>query len=818
MKLDKLTITGFRGIPGPLELDLGARVTVLHGANGTGKTSIVDAARVLLLGPPDRLKGVDLACRGSGSEPEVIGVYGSETLRWRPDGVAARKGARWVKEKAPIRLVGGPSRPNRSAVHLQHWLDGTRFLGRDTLARLVDEDVDPSRRREVWAELMGLGGLSTELRGRELLAQKLRAAAAEADREVAVLPPVARPGPGLDELWAEVRGGLDLVDTNAVDVRAAELRLGARRADLEAATAAFERWASQPEPGPVDAPSRDALDAAKVEVVAAEAAHRQAEEAVRVARLEQQEHERRAEAARRRLARCAELEEAREVLEIAADDTWAGVRADREALAERLRRLTDQLAAWDGAGASRAEAELVAARQAEAAARAAVDAVRGVYDRFVASATAVLTRATDPHCPLCATPFDDVAALRAAAAAATAAASSQVRALQEAAEVAGDALGAAQIERVRWGKPRGRPSEEPLEALRERVVAGAAEAQRVTEHLAGRDRLIELLRALGDGGEQDRERTLRTWPGWLEGQHQEARAAAREAAEGVTAAAEEVARAGRALVEARATADAASAAFEAAARARAEREAAVARRAAWWAAAALPVEAPRDVQARLMAEAGRLDRLASRVALVREVVAADEGHRLRRRRDRLYAVLAEAEAAAGWWRGRIAAIERDHVDPLVESVSALFARAQGNRVVERVLADITEEGVVWRAELRSGSTLRSKELSDGQRQDLALAIFLAQARTLQGTFFLDEPLLHLDDVNTVGVIDVFRVLAMEDRDLRLVVTTANERLVRLFEEKFRPVDVPGRVALRVIELEGNPRVGVTARVRDVGGG
>jgi ABC-type lipoprotein export system ATPase subunit len=127
-------------------------------------------------------------------------------------------------------------------------------------------------------------------------------------------------------------------------------------------------------------------------------------------------------------------------------------------------------------------------------------------------------------------------------------------------------------------------------------------------------------------------------------------------------------------------------------------------------------------------------------------------------------------------------------------------------------------GVVWRAELRSGSTLRSKELSDGQRQDLALAIFLAQARTLQGTFFLDEPLLHLDDVNTVGVIDVFRVLAMEDRDLRLVVTTANERLVRLFEEKFRPVDVPGRVALRVIELEGNPRVGVTARVRDVGGG
>jgi hypothetical protein len=44
-------------------------------------------------------------------------------------------------------------------------------------------------------------------------------------------------------------------------------------------------------------------------------------------------------------------------------------------------------------------------------------------------------------------------------------------------------------------------------------------------------------------------------------------------------------------------------------------------------------------------------------------------------------------------------------------------------------------------------------------QDLAL--FLARARSLGGTFFLDEPASHLDDLNRVALLNIFRALAVE---------------------------------------------------------
>lgn len=104
-------------------------------------------------------------------------------------------------------------------------------------------------------------------------------------------------------------------------------------------------------------------------------------------------------------------------------------------------------------------------------------------------------------------------------------------------------------------------------------------------------------------------------------------------------------------------------------------------------------------------------------------------------------------------------------------------------------------------------------MSLGQRQDLALAIFLARARELGGTFFLDEPLITLDDLNRVAILDVIRALVVEERPtpLRLVVTTANYSLVRLCREKFSLVKGQnGQSALRVYRLLGEPRSGVEA--------
>jgi energy-coupling factor transporter ATP-binding protein EcfA2 len=102
-------------------------------------------------------------------------------------------------------------------------------------------------------------------------------------------------------------------------------------------------------------------------------------------------------------------------------------------------------------------------------------------------------------------------------------------------------------------------------------------------------------------------------------------------------------------------------------------------------------------------------------------------------------------------------------------------------------------------------------VSQGQRQDLALAIFLARARSLGGTFFLDEPFVHLDDLNKVALLDTLRVIVSEaptQMPLRLVMTTASNSLLRHLREKFSLVETNGQPSVRVYKLNGNPRLGL----------
>jgi energy-coupling factor transporter ATP-binding protein EcfA2 len=98
----------------------------------------------------------------------------------------------------------------------------------------------------------------------------------------------------------------------------------------------------------------------------------------------------------------------------------------------------------------------------------------------------------------------------------------------------------------------------------------------------------------------------------------------------------------------------------------------------------------------------------------------------------------------------------------------------------------------------------------GQRQDLALAIFLARARGVKGTFFLDEPVIHLDDLNRVALMDTFRMLVLESEPhCNFIITTARRDSVRHMAEKFANVPpVHGMPPLRIYELDGSPRVGV----------
>jgi DNA repair exonuclease SbcCD ATPase subunit len=155
---------------------------------------------------------------------------------------------------------------------------------------------------------------------------------------------------------------------------------------------------------------------------------------------------------------------------------------------------------------------------------------------------------------------------------------------------------------------------------------------------------------------------------------------------------------------------------------------------------------------------------------------------------------------------------RSQIEPLSETISSLYLRAQGNQVINNIIASTNENGILdWIAELSEhGEKLDNMvALSQGQRQDLALAIFLARARKLGGTFFLDEPLVHLDDLNRIALLDTIRVILTENNQnpLRLVITTSSNNLVRHLREKFSLINARERTPMRIYKLSGSPKTG-----------
>ncbi len=147
------------------------------------------------------------------------------------------------------------------------------------------------------------------------------------------------------------------------------------------------------------------------------------------------------------------------------------------------------------------------------------------------------------------------------------------------------------------------------------------------------------------------------------------------------------------------------------------------------------------------------------------------------------------------------------VQPLCDVITALYCRAQSNPFITKIEASEQNGMHHWKATADEISLEAIAQMSQGQRQDLALAIFLSRARQIRGTFFLDEPLLHLDDLNRVGLLDILRVIVSERRQepLRFIITTASNALLRHFREKFHSVSAPdGGSALRIYRLSGNP--------------
>jgi exonuclease SbcC len=155
------------------------------------------------------------------------------------------------------------------------------------------------------------------------------------------------------------------------------------------------------------------------------------------------------------------------------------------------------------------------------------------------------------------------------------------------------------------------------------------------------------------------------------------------------------------------------------------------------------------------------------------------------------------------------------IRPLLCAISSLYLRTQGNPFIDSIGVDdsSTRNVLRWLGKLADAQPLSTVEMSQGQRQDLALSIFLARARRERGTFILDEPLAHLDDLNRVAFFDTLRAMVAEtgthSQPFRLVITTASWSLVRHLRAKFLHLrEVDGNRALRVIELVGDPRSGI----------
>lgn len=165
------------------------------------------------------------------------------------------------------------------------------------------------------------------------------------------------------------------------------------------------------------------------------------------------------------------------------------------------------------------------------------------------------------------------------------------------------------------------------------------------------------------------------------------------------------------------------------------------------------------------------------------------------------------------WSQHVSTVSQNRLRKLLTPASELFSKMHANEVYQSLSMGQEHGAFCWQAivDELSGETKTidaESHFSQGQRQDLALSLFLARARSLKGSFFLDEPVAHLDDLNRVAMMDIFRMLTTSEPSMRLILTTASNGFRRHLRQKFSSGDCHNK--LRIITLEGNPKQGVTA--------
>ena len=942
IRLSSLTVGAFRGIGDVLEFDLRAPLTLVFAPNGTGKTTVCEAAEWLLTGQVDRLKDkkdfdasvLRSKFTGSDQKPHVAADVrvGSKFYR-------LSRAAEGGQSPASIDINGIaiPQRPNdllallapaaatNEAHHLtaislrQRWLKGTRFLSAEALAALVDTDDETiERRTQIFADLLGIRHLLDAKRQFEKYANELSSR-------------VRRLTQSIDEKSTEVHLlEKELEDERALGAGAASARSEAEKAELLL------------KPAPQELPPADAPLPEKLEALVA--LHRRSRhenerrrdaansiEARRIHRLMLEGSV--AEAKKMELKLNAELGEKEKhgqaaAAKVAADEsvrqstaavsqtlaaagnrlsrrsaallsilhqspaldpmpatvgelrsklseaTWtATARAERRALlneisigleqanleAERLRLLERQRTTASAATVS--EEELAALRtsaadaeRAQAEAFRVRDATAAPVSRLQAAARDLLTHDHQTNastCPVCAHDWQTAEALRTAIEAALANVPDLARQVETFSRIAANAahrasekLYAAQQANIRLAElDRERTALRNAADSRRLSLEGANLPASVTAAQLARERIrLDRAEALAALDEEIATATLLLPTQSVQFLPHETPLP--ELIERVGAAVNwheqilqlQLADLARGIEEAGAHRDrlrADSAEIQQRLQDCREQLAAdtsqLAELQAFWVIAAPGRDwseaAFAELSKELTSDQERLARVDAHIAGARAAWDT-ESRRIRlselraavrpvmEQRDRMTARMAAATRAKAMFQDTYTTISERQVKDLAKVVNPLFARMHANRVYDRINLGEENAFLHWSAHAGDAQLNPGKDFSQGQRQDLALALFLARARSLGGTFFLDEPVTHLDDLNRVGLLDILRATVLEEsRAMNLVITTASRALARHLIEKFADigaVETPEGLMqpLRVIELDGNSRSGV----------
>jgi len=118
-------------------------------------------------------------------------------------------------------------------------------------------------------------------------------------------------------------------------------------------------------------------------------------------------------------------------------------------------------------------------------------------------------------------------------------------------------------------------------------------------------------------------------------------------------------------------------------------------------------------------------------------------------------------------------------------IQEIFKSLHTPQEFSKIIFDVENNSVLLRRRI-DGSDVPMNKISTGQRSALALSIFIALNKKLKNgpyVMLFDDPVTYTDDLNVLSFLDYLRELVLNE-NRQLFFATANQKLAGLFEKKF----------------------------------